>query len=459
MFVITPTSGSAIARQLGDLPEPAHPHLQHQHLGARRRGQHLQRQPDLGVEVRRVGGHAPMRGDQRRDQLLRRGLADRAGDRRSRRRRAPAARRVASALQRRERVVGGEHHAPAERRPRARRRDEHAPRAGAPARPRRTAAVDPLPAQADEQVAGLDRARVDRRARARARRRAVARRAGHELRRAGEPPVGRPRRGSRSSSRSWRPSTMPRFASRATCESSNGSLRPFSNSWPCSWPLPAITTTSPGSASEIARKIAARRSTSRSTAACGDAGMPADDLVDDRLRLLGARVVGGDDREVRQPRRDLAHHRPLAAVAVAARAEHDDQPPGRQLARRQQHLLQRVRLVRVVDEHARTAAPRRPAGSAPAAVTASASDAASAVRPGAERPRRGPARRARSATLNRPRQRQRAAKRPSGVTTTKSQPVASVRTSTRAVVRLALDRERDARRTPRSAAARSRRRR
>ena len=50
--------------------------------------------------------------------------------------------------------------------------------------------------------------------------------------------------------------------------------------------------------------------------------------------------------------RDLAHHRPLAAVAVAARADDDDQPPRGHLARREQHLLQRIGLVRVVDDDA-----------------------------------------------------------------------------------------------------------
>ena len=50
-------------------------------------------------------------------------------------------------------------------------------------------------------------------------------------------------------------------------------------------------------------------------------------MADDRRRILGARVVGGDDRQVGVARRDLAHERPLAAIAIAAAAEHDDQPP------------------------------------------------------------------------------------------------------------------------------------
>ncbi len=48
------------------------------------------------------------------------------------------------------------------------------------------------------------------------------------------------------------------------------------------------------------------------------------DLGDDRLGILRARVVGGHDHDVGQPRGDLAHQRALAAVAVAAGAEHAD---------------------------------------------------------------------------------------------------------------------------------------
>ena len=57
-------------------------------------------------------------------------------------------------------------------------------------------------------------------------------------------------------------------------------------------------------------------------------------------------------RPVRQPRRDLAHQRPLAAVAVAAGAEHADHAVClRSVARRAQHVLERVGRVGVVDEH------------------------------------------------------------------------------------------------------------
>src|SRR2546428_252352 len=46
-----------------------------------------------------------------------------------------------------------------------------------------------------------------------------------------------------------------------------------------------------------------------------------DDLVDNRLRALRARVVRGHPYAVAQASGDLAHDRPLAAVAVAPAAE------------------------------------------------------------------------------------------------------------------------------------------
>ena len=125
------------------------------------------------------------------------------------------------------------------------------------------------PGQRDEQVAGLDRARVDHDARRAlggavdaahaARRRPRRRSAGRSS------ASSRRRRVRRSCARAPAGARDARSASRATSTSSNGSLRPPANSCPCSWPLPAITTTSPGSASSTARAIAARRSTSRST--------------------------------------------------------------------------------------------------------------------------------------------------------------------------------------------------
>ena len=137
------------------------------------------------------------------------------------------------------------------------------------------------------------------------------------------------------------PSQRPR----ATSRSSNGCTTP-AISCPCSWPLPAIRTTSPGAAASIAVAIA--RARSGSTSSSGRAG---EHLRDDRGGILAARVVGGDDRAVGEVDREPAHLRPLAAVAVAAAAEHADHAARGELARGAEDMLERARLVRVVDDH------------------------------------------------------------------------------------------------------------
>ena len=75
-----------------------------------------------------------------------------------------------------------------------------------------------------------------------------------------------------------------------------------------------------------------------------------EDLPADRRRVLTARVVVGNDDAIRQAAGDLAHDRPLAAVAVAAAAEHDPQPRLGVRRDRLQDRLERARRVGVVDE-------------------------------------------------------------------------------------------------------------
>ena len=72
--------------------------------------------------------------------------------------------------------------------------------------------------------------------------------------------------------------------------------------------------------------------------------------------LFAARIVVGDDDAVGFLRGDGAHHRPLAGVAVAAGAEHHDQPAVDIRPQRLQRLGERVGLVRVVDEDRRAVA-------------------------------------------------------------------------------------------------------
>ena len=44
-------------------------------------------------------------------------------------------------------------------------------------------------------------------------------------------------------------------------------------------------------------------------------------LAADFRRVLAARIVVGDDHIIRESRRDTAHYRPFACIAVAAAAE------------------------------------------------------------------------------------------------------------------------------------------
>src|SRR5215208_1789615 len=82
----------------------------------------------------------------------------------------------------------------------------------------------------------------------------------------------------------------------------------------------------------------------------GAAGHPLGDLGDDRLRDLGAGVVGGDHGHVGQPPGDLAHERPLGPVAVAAAAEDHDHPAAGDRPGRPQDVVERVGSVGVVDQ-------------------------------------------------------------------------------------------------------------
>ncbi len=153
-------------RQLGDLADAAHRHLEHEHLAAGRRGEDRQRQADLRVEVLLGRGDRATLGDHRREQVLRRGLAGRAGDRDDlgAERTAPRAR---EGLQPGERILAREQHARLLAHAAAGgvlRRHEHAPGAGGQRRGGEATAVDVLAAQADEEIAGADVARVDRHA-------------------------------------------------------------------------------------------------------------------------------------------------------------------------------------------------------------------------------------------------------------------------------------------------------
>ena len=80
------------------------------------------------------------------------------------------------------------------------------------------------------------------------------------------------------------------------------------------------------------------------------------DLLEDRPRILGARIVVGEHDRVGELLGDRAHLRTLAGVAIAATAEHAVQATARMRARRIEKLGERVRGVGVVDDRDRMGA-------------------------------------------------------------------------------------------------------
>ena len=76
-----------------------------------------------------------------------------------------------------------------------------------------------------------------------------------------------------------------------------------------------------------------------------------EDVIDDGLGLLGARIIAGDNAEIREVSRDAAHLRALGAVAVAAAAEQRNNTALGKAANGLEHVLHAVRRVRVIDEH------------------------------------------------------------------------------------------------------------
>ena len=141
----------------------------------------------------------------------------------------------------------------------------------------------------------------------------------------------------------------------------------------------------PGSPRGPCRRSGSRRARPASTIAWRDrvgavldhvdlvvADHAGEDLRQDEVGRLEARVVAGDDDVVGEPAGDRAHQRPLGGVAVAAAAEHAPELAaalGGERPQRRQRLLERIRRVGVVDDdlRARVRRPERAAcGRAPA---------------------------------------------------------------------------------------------
>ncbi len=221
-----PHVGLGDASQLGDLPAPAHRHLQDQHLGALRCGQDLQRDPDLRVEVGPRGDGLAVRGQHGQQQVLGRRLAGRPGHADDLGPQLAPPRR-GQAVEGVERIRSDEDH-----------RiglsglcglgvlgcGQDTPRAGGQGGPGKASSIHVLPRQPNEQrprsrVPGVDR---------------------HPFRAAFGRTAAAPQRGSGGPGNASRApaSHLDRATllstSLATVTSSNGTLRPASNSWPCS---------------------------------------------------------------------------------------------------------------------------------------------------------------------------------------------------------------------------------
>ena len=328
-LVITATSGSAISASSAIWPAPRIAISSTSASVSVGRLEHGQRQPDLGVEVLagwRGPGRAGAPGQMSLTEVLpvepvipttgRRARAARRG-------RAPAA---PPAGRRRRRPS------------RRRRRPSLAPR-----RARRRAGADD-----DAPGAGLERRRRrTRRRRGCSPRRPKKRSPAPTSRGVDHRPRGgrrrRPRRAPRRPSRGGdlaRPSSVDHAgARRELAQLLAGDLAVVEGDLPPALELLALLVALAGDhdgvaglgAAPSASAIAARRSTSTSTSAPALA-IPATIFGDDRLRVLGARVVGGDDRQVGELGPGPAHQRPLVAVAVAAGAEDRDQPARRSAA-------------------------------------------------------------------------------------------------------------------------------
>ena len=136
--------------------------------------------------------------------------------------------------------------------------------------------------------------------------------------------------------------------SRATASWSENGMASPPTIWPVSWPLPATQSTSPGRSIAIARRIA-----SRAIADLDRPGRGREDRLADRRRLLGARIVVGDDDDVGV----LG-----AAAPMSGRLPGSRSPPAPKTTmsrprvigpQRRERARERVRLVGVVDEDQR----------------------------------------------------------------------------------------------------------
>ena len=307
--------GGRQRRELGDLARAAHAHLDHGDLGALGEPHQRHRHADLGVAVaRRALRRDAGRAQHRDEDVLRGRLARGPGDPDDAR--AAALERQAPRRLEHGRRVG---------------RDDHRPAHARGSRPRSTARPPRPPPPPRRRRAGR-RARAGRRRRPRRGRprRGPREATSRESTDAPSTSVSGLPTGSRASAADLRMSLtvsltrppLPRRRRRAPRGRRRGRR---TASPPRCAPAPARA---PCRRSRRRRRRRPRRPPRRSPPAgparrrpAPPTPAPARICVDDRLGILGARVVGGDHRDVGERPGGPAHLGPLAAVAVAAAAE------------------------------------------------------------------------------------------------------------------------------------------
>src|SRR5579859_4178896 len=82
---------------------------------------------------------------------------------------------------------------------------------------------------------------------------------------------------------------------------------------------------------------------------------PGNDIFDDGAWIFGAGIVAGNDRQIRQARRDFSHQGSLAPIAIAPAAKHALQfcARSKQISQRPQRFVQRIRRVGIIDDDQR----------------------------------------------------------------------------------------------------------
>src|SRR5690606_39730454 len=78
---------------------------------------------------------------------------------------------------------------------------------------------------------------------------------------------------------------------------------------------------------------------------------PRHHVGDNRLRVFGTGIIGGENHHVTVLSGDASHLGPLPPVAISAASHHTIYGSPGKLAYRYQHILQTVRRVGVVDQY------------------------------------------------------------------------------------------------------------